>query len=410
MAREQERSRWRGRQRRYHFEGRHMRSDEAVRGEIDAPNEKQARRLLQRRSVAVISLMPVPVRRAKRIRRADIAVFTRQFAAMLRAGLPVLQVFAIIAKGHHNASLSRLLERVRADVEQGMSLAQAFARYPKYFNGFFCSVVAAGELGGVLDVLMDELATYYEKTLVLRKKIMGVLAYPLTVLGVSAVLLAVMLGFVLPEFEKVYNEVGAPLPWFTRMLIALGGGVRDWGLPALAVAAALLWLLVRGYRRSVNWQRRVDKMLLAVPVWGGLVRKTVLARWTRTAAILLSAGVPLLEILEAVADVAENAVYADATREIRRQVNQGVSLATAMRSTGVFSDMAVEMTAAGEEAGALDVMLNKTAEFYEGEVDNTVSVLSSLLEPAVMVVLGALIGAVLIAMYLPLFNLGSVVR
>lgn len=394
---------------RYQFEGRNTQTESVVRGEVVAKNEEEARQKLARRSIKVLQLTKMKKRRNKKITAQDITVFTRQLSTMMRAGLPLMQAFEIVAKGHANASMTELLMNVRNDVEQGTSLGVAFARHPKYFDKFYCNLVSAGEAGGVLDSLLDKLATYMEKTQAIKKKVKSALVYPMSVVVVAIVLVLVMMMFVLPEFKKVYDGMGAKLPALTQWMMDLSDFfvAKGWiiipGLIGVVVGFNFI------HKNSAVVQKRVDALLLKLPIFGEIIRKATIARWARTTATLFTAGVPLVEILDSVAGAAGNIIYEEATHEIRSKVNQGISLTSAMQATQIFPNMVVQMAAIGEEAGSLDDMLNKVAEFYEDEVDNAVAMLSSLMEPIIMVVLGSIVGVILVAMYLPLFSMGDAI-
>ena len=393
----------------YEFEGRHMESEQIVRGEVVAKDEQDARAKLARRRVKVISLHKKKKVREKKITQGDITVFTRQLATMMKAGLPVMQAFDIVAKGHSNASMTKLLMEVRNDIEQGTSMANAFRKHPKYFDDFYCNLVNAGEAGGVLESLLDKLAVYKEKTLAIKKKIKSALTYPIAVVVVAIVLIMIMMMFVLPEFQKVYDGMNAPMPALTQFMMGISDFMVAWGWLVIIIMIAAVAGFIQWHKRSPDLQKRVDGMLLKMPIFGNIVEKGTIARWARTTATLFTAGVPLVEALDSVGGASGNIIYEEATRSIRNQVNQGTSLTTAMSSTDLFPNMVLQMTSIGEESGALDDMLNKAAEFYEEEVDNAVATLSSLMEPIIMVVLGSIIGVILVAMYLPLFNLGNVV-
>ena len=393
----------------YEFEGRHMESEQIVRGEVVAKDEQDARAKLARRRVKVISLHKKKKVREKKITQGDITVFTRQLATMMKAGLPVMQAFDIVAKGHSNAAMTKLLMEVRNDIEQGTSMANAFRKHPKYFDAFYCNLVEAGEAGGVLESLLDKLAVYKEKTLAIKKKIKSALTYPIAVVVVAIVLVMIMMMFVLPEFKKVYDGMNAPMPALTQFMMGISDFMVAWGWLVIIIMIAAVAGFIQWHKRSPDLQKRVDGMLLKMPIFGNIVEKGTIARWARTTATLFTAGVPLVEALDSVGGASGNIIYEEATRSIRNQVNQGTSLTTAMSSTDLFPNMVLQMTSIGEESGALDDMLNKAAEFYEEEVDNAVATLSSLMEPIIMVVLGSIIGVILVAMYLPLFNLGNVV-
>ena len=394
---------------RFSFEGKNLSTEQIVRGEVVAKDEAEARAKLSRRQIKVIQITKMKVSRQKRITQADITVFTRQLATMMKAGLPLMQAFDIVAKGHSNASMTKLLMDIRGDIEQGTSLADAFAKHPKYFDRFYSNLVRAGEAGGVLESLLDKLATYKEKTQAIKKKVKSALTYPAAVLVVAIALVIVMMMFVLPEFGKVYDGMGVALPALTQFMMNISDFFVAYGW---LVIIGLIGSVVGFYQwlqRSPKLQKRVDALLLKMPIFGGIVRKATIARWARTTSTLFAAGVPLVETLDSVAGASGNIIYEEATQEIRSKVNQGISLTSGMVATDLFPNMMVQMASIGEESGALDDMLNKAAEFYEDEVDNAVSQLSSLMEPIIMVVLGGIVGVILVAMYLPLFNLGNVV-
>jgi type IV pilus assembly protein PilC len=328
---------------------------------------------------------------------------------MLRAGVPLLQCFDIVGRGHSNPALGRLLMDIRADVETGTSLNQAFRKYPMYFDALFCNLVAAGEQAGILETLLDRLATYQEKTLAIKGKIKKALFYPVMIVLVAVLVTAIIMVFVIPSFKQVFTSFGAELPLPTLIVIALSDFfVRFWWLMLFGSLGGL-YFAYQSWRRSPTVQIAVDRIMLKPPVIGPLLQKAAIARWTRTLSATFAAGVPLVEALDSVGPAAGNAVYKEATRQIQAEVNIGTTLAQAMQNSGVFPTMAVQMTSIGEEAGALDSMLNKVADYFEREVDETVDALSSMLEPLIMVILGGIIGSIVVALYMPLFKLGSVV-
>lgn len=394
---------------RYQFEGRNMQTDTIVRGEVVARNEEEARQKLQRRQVKVLQIVKMKRARNKKITTGDISVFTRQLATMMKAGLPLMQAFDIVAKGHSNASMTTLLMSIRNDVEQGSSLASAFEKHPKYFSRFYCNLVNAGEAGGVLESLLDKLATYMEKTEAIKKKVKSALTYPISVLVVAIVLVIVMMMFVLPEFKKVYDGLGAELPALTAFMMRISNMFVEYGVFIIIGLVGTVAGCIFAHKNSPTLQKRVDGWLLKLPIFGEIVMKATIARWSRTTATLFAAGVPLVEALDSVAGASGNIIYEEATNEIRTKVNQGISLTSGMQAAQIFPNMVVQMASIGEESGALDDMLNKVAEFYEEEVDNAVDMLSSLMEPIIMVVLGSIVGVILVAMYLPLFNIGNVI-
>ncbi|OSI12097.1 type II secretion system F family protein [Neisseria canis] len=395
--------------RRFTFEGKNTLTDQIVRGEVVAKDEEEARKKLQRRSIKPLRISKVKSTRKKKITQADITVFTRQLATMMKAGLPVMQAFEIVARGHSNPSMTQLLMQVRGDVEQGSPMSKAFAKHPKYFDRFYCNLIAAGETGGVLESLLDKLALYKEKTQAIKKKVKSALTYPIAIVVVAIALVMVMMMFVLPEFGKVYEGMGAELPGLTQVMMTISRFFVEWGWLIIILMIASVIAAVKAVQNSPSLQRRVDAWLLRMPIFGNIVRKATIARWARTTSSLFAAGVPLVEALDSVAGASGNILYEEATQDIRAKVNQGMSLTSSMQSTELFPNMVLQMASIGEEAGSLEDMLNKAAEFYEDEVDNAVAQLSSLMEPIIMVVLGSIIGVILVAMYLPLFNLGNVV-
>jgi type IV pilus assembly protein PilC len=384
-------------------------SGRVVQGELRAASSASASASLRRQGVLTTRIKKKKIGRTKRISEKDICFFTRQLATMLKAGVPLLQAFDIVARGHANASVSRLLLDIRGDVETGTSLAQAFRRYPQYFDALFCNLVAAGEQAGILEDLLARLATYKEKTLAIKSKIRGALFYPAAVLAVAFIVTSVIMIWVVPSFKSVFESFGAELPLPTLMVIWMSDRfVEYWYLlfGSLAIGGVLF---VRTWKHSPALQAATDRLLLRLPVFGEVVRKAVIARWTRTLSTMFAAGVPLVESLDSVGGASGNAVYLDATQRIGAAVRSGTSLTIAMQQTQVFPSMVTQMVAIGEESGALDQMLRKVAEFYEDEVDAAVASLASLMEPVIMVFLGGLIGGLVIAMYLPIFKLGSVV-
>lgn len=391
----------------FDYQGRQLPGQQWVSGTLEAADREDARKRLLRKGILPQKITLRRVGR-RRIRSADVAVFTRQLAGMMRSGLPLLRALDIVAQSHANPAMGRLLAQVRADIAQGSPLSAAFAKHPAVFPPLYCHLVAAAETGGVLDDLLDNLARYLEKTQALKKKVQTALVYPAAVLLMAAVLLAVMMVFVLPAFANLYQGMGAQLPWPTRLVMGLSDVFRAYGWLLALLPAAAVWLLKRQYRRSAAFRLRADGGLLRLPVSGRVVRQAVWARWARTLASLLAAGVPVLEALEAVAAAAGNGVFERATRAVKAEVAQGASLSSAMRASGVFSDLLLQMTAVGEESGALAHLLEKSAVFYEDEVDNLVARLTALMEPVLMIVLGGVVGMVLAAMYLPLFDLNKV--
>lgn len=394
---------------RFTFEGKNIETERLVRGEVVAKDEEEARKKLQRRGIRPLRISKVKTARKRRITQEDITVFTRQLATMMKAGLPLMQAFEIVARGHSNPSMTEMLMQVRSDVEQGSALGKSFSKYPKYFDRFYCNLVSAGESGGVLESLLDKLAVYKEKTQAIKKKVKTALTYPIAIIVVAIALIFIMMMFVLPAFKEVYANMGAELPDLTQLVMNLSDLFVDYGWIMIILLIASAFSLYKLHEKSPTFQKRIDALILRLPIFGTIVRKATIARWARTTSTLFAAGVPLVEVLDSVAGASGNILYEEATQDIRAKVTQGLSLTSSMQSTDMFPNMVIQMAAIGEESGSLDDMLNKAAEFYEDEVDNSVTRLSHLMEPIIMVVLGSLIGILLIAMYLPLFNLGNVV-
>jgi type IV pilus assembly protein PilC len=381
----------------------------AVRGEIRANSETIVTVTLRRQGVLVTKIKKKTFRSGKKVSEKDIALFTRQLATMMKAGVPLLQSFDIVAKGHSNPSVSKLVQDIRADVETGTSLNQAFRKFPLYFDPLFCNLVGAGEQAGILEDLLARLATYKEKTIAIKGKIKSALFYPISIIVVAFVVTAVIMIWVVPAFKDVFKSFGADLPAPTLFVMAISDFfVENWYIIFGAIGGGL-YLFFQAWRRSPKVQHFMDRTLLKVPIFGEVIRKATIARWTRTLATMFAAGVPLVESLDSVGGASGNAVYLDATKKIQAEVSTGTSLTLAMQNANVFPNMATQMVSIGEESGSLDQMLSKVADFYEEEVDEAVASLSSLMEPLIMVILGVLIGGLVIAMYLPIFKLGAVV-
>ncbi|MGB6053851.1 MAG: type II secretion system F family protein [Burkholderiaceae bacterium] len=380
-----------------------------VSGELRASGETVVNVTLRRQGILVTKVKKKSFRSGKRVSEKDITLFTRQLATMMKAGVPLLQSFDIVAKGHSNPSVSKLVHDIRADVETGTSLNQAFRKYPLYFDPLFCNLVGAGEQAGILEDLLTRLAVYKEKTLAIKGKIKSALFYPISILVVAFVVTSVIMIWVVPAFKEVFTSFGADLPAPTLMVMAISDFfVANWYIIFGGLFGSL-YLFFQSWRRSTKVQRFMDRLLLRAPIFGAVIRKATIARWTRTLATMFAAGVPLVESLDSVGGAAGNTVYLDATKKIQTEVSTGTSLTVAMQNSDVFPNMVTQMVAIGEESGALDQMLGKVADFYENEVDEAVASLSSLMEPLIMVILGVLIGGLVIAMYLPIFKLGAVV-
>ena len=392
----------------FEWEGKD-RGGKQVRGEIRAAGENQVKAALRRQGVLPAKIKKRRMRSGKSIRPKDIAIFTRQLATMMKAGVPLLQSFDIVGRGNANASVTKLLNDVRTDVETGTSLSAAFRKYPPYFSALYCNLVEAGEAAGILESLLDRLAVYMEKTEAIKSKIKSALMYPISVVVVAFVVVAVIMIFVIPAFKSVFSSFGADLPAPTLFVIAISEFfVAYWWLIFGGIGGGL-YFFFQAWQRSEKVQRFMDRALLKVPVFGVLIEKSCIARWTRTLATMFAAGVPLVEALDSVGGASGNSKYADATEKIQQEVSTGTSLTAAMTNANLFPTMVLQMTAIGEESGSVDHMLGKAADFYEAEVDEMVAGLSSLMEPIIIVFLGGLIGGIVVAMYLPIFKLGQVV-
>src|SRR5881394_1479269 len=380
-----------------------------VRGEIKAGSETAVNATLRRQVSTVQKVKKQSKKSGGKVGSKDIALFTRQLATMMKAGVPLLQSFEIVGKGASNPAVARLVNELKTDVETGTPLAQAFRKYPLYFDQLFCNLVQAGEQAGILETLLDRLAIYQEKILAIQSKIKAALFYPIAIIAVAFIITAVIMIFVIPAFKEVFSNFGADLPAPTLFVMAISDFfVKFWYLIfTLAIGGVIGFL--QAWKRSLAVQIFMDKLMLKLPVFGDLVRKSVIARWTRTLSTMFAAGVPLVEALDSVGGASGNYVYAAATKQIQGQVSTGTSLTVAMQDTNIFPPMVIQMVSIGEETGALDGMLGKVADFFEAEVDDAVEALSSLMEPMIMVVLGTLIGGMVIAMYLPIFKMGQAV-
>jgi type IV pilus assembly protein PilC len=392
----------------FEWEGKD-RKGKQVRGEIRAASENIVQASLRRQGVLPTKIKKRSTRSGKAIKPKDIAIFTRQFATMMKAGVPLLQTFDIVGRGNPNPSVTKLLSDIRADVETGTSLSSAFRKYPKYFNALYCNLIEAGETAGILEALLDRLATYMEKTEAIKSKIKSALMYPIAVVVVAFVVVTIIMIFVIPAFKSVFSSFGADLPAPTLFVMALSEFFVSYWWLIFSVIGGGIYLFMQAWQRNEKMQMVMDRILLKVPVFGVLVEKSCVARWTRTLSTMFAAGVPLVEALDSVGGAAGNSVYLNATTSIQREVSTGTSLTTAMTNASVFPSMVLQMCAIGEESGTIDHMLGKAADFYEAEVDDMVAGLSSLLEPIIIVFLGTLIGGIVVAMYLPIFKLGQVV-
>jgi type IV pilus assembly protein PilC len=392
----------------FEWEGKD-RNGKVVKGELRAGGEAMVSATLRRQGILVNKVKKRRTSAGSAIKQKDIAVFTRQLATMMRAGVPLLQAFDIVARGSTNPRLTRLLNDIRQDVETGTSLSSAFRKHPLYFDALYCNLVEAGESGGILEALLDRLAIYQEKTVAIKNKIKSALTYPVAVMVVAFIVVAVIMIFVVPAFKDVFQSFGADLPAPTLFIIAMSEFfVKYWWLVFGSIGLGL-YFFFQTWKRSVTMQKRMDRILLKLPIFGDLLYKSAVARWTRTLSTMFAAGVPLVEALDSVGGASGNAVFAEATESIQRDVSTGSALTTAMTTTAIFPTMVLQMASIGEESGSLDHMLAKAAEFYEDEVDELVKALSSLMEPFIIVILGGLIGGIVVSMYLPIFKLGQVV-
>ena len=380
-----------------------------VRGEIRAGSETIVNATLRRQGVLVTSVKKQTFRGGGKVSEKDVALFTRQLATMMKAGVPLLQTFDIVGRGHDNPAVGKLLLDIKTDVETGSSLSQAFRKFPLHFDQLYCNLVAAGEQAGILESLLDRLATYKVKMLAIKSKIKSALFYPISILIVAFVITAVIMIFVIPAFKQVFTSFGADLPAPTLLVMAISDFFVEYWWLIFGSFFGGAWAFFYTWKRSETMQIALDRFFLKIPIFGPLIRKAVIARWTRTLSTMFAAGVPLVESLDSVGGAAGNYMYKMGTRQIQSEVSTGTSLTNAMQSSELFPNMVTQMVAIGEESGALDSMLGKVADFFEAEVDDAVSALSSLMEPLIMVVLGVLIGGMVIAMYLPIFKLGGVV-
>ncbi|MEZ7911893.1 MAG: type II secretion system F family protein [Propionivibrio sp.] len=380
-----------------------------VRGEMRAGSEAVVNATLRRQGILVTSVKKQTFRRGGKVSEKDVALFTRQLATMMKSGVPLLQTFDIVGRGHDNPAVGKLLLDIKTDVETGSSLSQAFRKFPLHFDQLYCNLVAAGEQAGILESLLDRLATYKEKMLAIKAKIKSAMFYPTAVMIVAFIITAIIMIFVIPAFKQVFTGFGADLPAPTLMVMAISDFFVEYWYLIFGTIFGGAWSFFYTWQRSETMQIALDRLFLRLPVFGPMIRKAVMARWTRTLSTMFAAGVPLVESLDSVGGAAGNYVYKIGTRQIQGEVSTGTSLTNAMQNSDLFPNMVIQMVAIGEESGALDSMLGKVADFYEQEVDDAVASLSSLMEPIIMVVLGTLIGGMVVAMYLPIFKLGGVV-
>lgn len=385
------------------------RKGQAIRGQLRAVSEAAAKEQLRKQGMRAITLKKQGAGWGTTIKPKEIALFTRQLSTMMKAGIPLLQAFDIVGQGSTNASLARLVATIRTDVETGTSLSTAFKRHPLYFDNLYCNLVAAGEAAGILDTLLDRLATYMEKMEGVKSKIKSALTYPIGVMAVALGVVAVIMLFVVPAFKQIFSSMGGQLPGPTMVVIGISEFVvRNWYLMFGGLFGGI-FIAARMLRASAQLQAKRDRLLLRLPMFGGLIRKSCIARWTRTLATMFAAGVPLVEALDAVGGAAGNQEYTDGTTRMRQLVSTGTSLTAAMSDSGLFPPMVLQMAAIGEEAGSLDFMLSKSAEFFEAEVDDAVAGISSLIEPFLIAFLGVVVGGIMVAMYLPVFKMGQTI-
>ncbi|MEZ5651066.1 MAG: type II secretion system F family protein [Burkholderiaceae bacterium] len=392
----------------YAWEGRD-RAGKKITGEMRAAGEAMVQATLRRQGITPVKVTKRRTKKGKKITEADITLFTRQLATMMKSGVPLLQSFDIVARGAENASVARLFMDIKGDVETGTALSQAFRKYPLYFDNLFCNLVGAGEAAGILDDLLDRLAAYKEKMQAIKSKIKSALFYPTAVMVVAFVVVAVIMLFVVPAFKDVFANFGATLPAPTLAVIAMSDFTVEYWYLLFGGIGGTIYFFLQAWKRSPKVQMFMDRLLLRAPIFGPIIEKATIARWLRTLSTMFAAGVPLVEALDSVGGASGNIVYLQATKKIQQEVSTGTSLTVSMQNADVFPNMVLQMAAIGEESGSLDSMLSKSADIYEREVDDAVEALSSLLEPLIMVVLGVLIGGLVVAMYLPIFKLGQVV-
>ncbi|HPH13353.1 MAG TPA: type II secretion system F family protein [Burkholderiaceae bacterium] len=392
----------------FEWEGKD-RNGKQVRGETRASGENQVQSMLRRQGVTPIKIKRRRMSAGSSIKPKDMAIFTRQLATMMKAGVPLLQAFDIVGRGNPNPRVTKLLNDIRTDVETGTSLSVAFRKYPLYFDNLYCNLVEAGEAAGILDQLLDRLAVYMEKTEAIKSKIKSALMYPISVLVVAFVVVAVIMIFVIPAFKEVFSSFGADLPAPTLVVIAISEFFVSYWWLIFGGLFGGFYFFMQAWQRNERVQEFMDRLMLKLPIFGTLVEKSCIARWTRTLATMFAAGVPLVEALDSVGGAAGNSVFTKATIKIQQEVSTGTALTVAMTNANLFPSMVLQMCAIGEESGSIDHMLGKAADFYEAEVDDMVAGISSLMEPIIIVVLGVIIGGIVVSMYLPIFKIGQVV-
>lgn len=390
----------------YSWEGKDK-TGKQLKGEMRAAGTVIVTSTLRRQGIKVTKIKKTES--GGKITDKDVTLFTRQLATMMKSGVPLLQAFDIVARGHSNRALSKLLMDIKTDVETGSNLTDAFRKYPLYFDALYCNLVGAGEAAGILDGILDRLATYKEKIQAIKGKIKSALFYPISIIVVAFIITAVIMIFVIPAFKDLFEGFGAELPAPTLVVMKLSDFFVAYWWAIIGGLGGAIYAFLYAWKRSIPMQRVMDRFALKLPIFGEVIRKAAIARWSRTLSTMFAAGVPLVESLDSVAGAAGNFIYYEATKSIQLEVSTGNSLTSSMAGTSVFPNMVIQMVAIGEEAGSLDAMLGKIADFYEAEVDDAVAALSSLMEPIIMVVLGTLIGGMVVAMYLPIFKMGMVV-
>lgn len=391
----------------YSWEGKD-RNGRIIKGEMSAKGEASVSSVLRRRGISVTKI--AKTKSGGTVKSKDISLFTRQLATMMKSGVPLLQAFDIVARGHGNPAVARLLTTIKTDVECGSSLETAFRKHPLHFDDLYCNLIGAGEAAGILDTLLDRLATYQEKIQSVKSKIKSALFYPISIIIVAFIITAVIMIFVVPSFKELFSSFGAKLPTPTLIMMSISDFFVQWWWAIFGGLGGSIYGFFYTWKRNKKMQAVMDRAILKMPIFGELIRKAIVARWCRTLSTMFAAGVPLVEAMKSVAGAAGNIVYYDATMKIQREVMTGKALTVAIQDTEIFPTLLLQMAAIGEEAGSLDSMLSKVADFYEGEVDDAVKGLSSLMEPIIMVVLGGIIGSMVIAMYLPVFEMGNAVH
>jgi type IV pilus assembly protein PilC len=392
----------------FEWEGRD-RNGKIVRGEMRAGGEAMVNATLRRQGIMVSKVRKRRISAGRSIKQKEIALFTRQLATMLKAGVPLLQSFEIVARGSNNPRMTRLLTDIRNDVETGTSLSSAFRKHPLQFDSLYCNLIEAGEAAGILETLLERLASYQEKTLEIKAKVRSALVYPTSVLVVAFVVVTIIMLWVIPAFKDIFKNFGADLPLPTLMVISMSETFVHYWWAIFGVLVGGSYMFMQTWKRSERMQMGMDRLVLKLPIFGELLHKASVARWSRTLSTMFAAGVPLVEALDSVGGASGNRVFQVATDQIQRSVATGAALTASMQTTGIFPNMVLQMSAIGEESGSLDAMLGKVADFYEAEVDEAVKSLSSLMEPIIIVFLGTLIGGIVVSMYLPIFKLGQVV-